>query len=168
MKTPNLQTKECLYCFKLFDTYYEEKLYCERRCKENAKRRRKGIREFGIDWPPKYHRACLTCGESFTTTRLRQIYCDQSCADYAKIQRKRENQVKLERHARQKFRNKVYLRDEGICQICKDLVHLSIKYPDPKSASLDHIIPVSKGGTHSLKNLQLAHLDCNIKKGNNL
>ena len=32
--------------------------------------------------------------------------------------------------------------------------------------SIDHVNPVSKGGTHDLANLAVAHRICNIKKGN--
>jgi 5-methylcytosine-specific restriction endonuclease McrA len=32
--------------------------------------------------------------------------------------------------------------------------------------SLDHIVPVSLGGTHTWANVQLAHLRCNVSKGN--
>lgn len=32
--------------------------------------------------------------------------------------------------------------------------------------SLDHIIPISKGGDHALENLQMAHLRCNQQKSN--
>lgn len=166
MNTPLTKSRKCQYCFEPFETEYETKVYCQRRCKENAKRRRKGVREFGIDWPIKFERVCPTCGNTYTTSRSVQVYCDNSCSDYAKTQRKRERVDLLDRQTRQKFRNKVYLRDEGICKLCNQLVHLSIKYPDPKSPSLDHIIPLSKGGTHALKNLQLTHLECNIKKGN--
>lgn len=32
--------------------------------------------------------------------------------------------------------------------------------------SLDHVIPMSKGGAHSYANTQLAHWLCNVTKGN--
>lgn len=62
----------------------------------------------------------------------------------------------------------VYLRDGWICQICHEKVDKKFKYPNPKSASLDHIIPLSKGGTHTYKNVQLAHFVCNITKFTNI
>jgi 5-methylcytosine-specific restriction endonuclease McrA len=40
------------------------------------------------------------------------------------------------------------------------------KAPDPMSPSLDHILPLSKGGTHEPRNVQLAHLGCNVRKYN--
>jgi 5-methylcytosine-specific restriction endonuclease McrA len=59
----------------------------------------------------------------------------------------------------------IYERDRGICGICHKRVSLKLKWPDPGTASLDHIIPISKGGTHEPKNVQLAHLRCNQSRG---
>ena len=52
----------------------------------------------------------------------------------------------------------IYTRDNGICQICKRRVA-------KREASLDHIVPLSKGGSHTMANLQLAHRRCNYKRG---
>lgn len=60
----------------------------------------------------------------------------------------------------------IFKRDGWRCQICGERVNPKLKYPHPFSASLDHIIPLSLGGTHERKNLQLAHLKCNQKKNN--
>lgn len=59
----------------------------------------------------------------------------------------------------------IFNRDNWICQLCGEKVDKNLKWPDPKSASLDHIIPLSKGGHHSKSNSQLAHLLCNIIAG---
>jgi hypothetical protein len=59
----------------------------------------------------------------------------------------------------------IYERDNWICGICKKPVDKNIKHPHPFSKSLDHIIPLYLGGSHSRDNVQLAHLRCNIKKG---
>ena len=45
-------------------------------------------------------------------------------------------------------------------------VDKDLMWPDPMSASLDHIVPLSRGGTHTLDNVQLAHLACNERKHN--
>lgn len=58
----------------------------------------------------------------------------------------------------------VFDRDRWVCQICKQVVDVNLEYPHPFSASLDHVIPLSKGGTHTMDNIQLAHLVCNVKK----
>ncbi len=38
-------------------------------------------------------------------------------------------------------------------------------WPDPKSASIDHVVPWSRGGAHTRGNVQAACLDCNLRKG---
>lgn len=41
----------------------------------------------------------------------------------------------------------------------------AIPWPDSGYRSIDHIIPLSRGGAHSYENCQISHLLCNIKKG---
>ena len=61
---------------------------------------------------------------------------------------------------------RIILATQEICGICGQPVDPKIKYPHPLSATVDHIIPVSKGGHPSaLENLQLAHRCCNRQKG---
>lgn len=62
----------------------------------------------------------------------------------------------------------IYLRDGWICQHCKKRVNKKFKWPHPVSATLDHIIPLSQGGTHTYRNVQLAHFSCNNRKYNNI
>lgn len=57
-------------------------------------------------------------------------------------------------------------RTQTICGICGHPVNFDKVFPDPWSATVDHIIPVSKGGDPvDVSNLQLAHLQCNRIKG---
>ena len=37
---------------------------------------------------------------------------------------------------------------------------------DADEFQVDHIVPITKGGTHELENLQPAHENCNKRKGN--
>lgn len=62
----------------------------------------------------------------------------------------------------------VYERDNWICGICHQKVEPDLKYPDPMSASLDHRIPMSRGGPHLYSNVQCSHLRCNMTKRNRL
>lgn len=59
----------------------------------------------------------------------------------------------------------VYERDEWVCGLCAEPVDRTTVWPDPMSPSLDHILPLSKGGHHIMANVQLAHLSCNVRKG---
>lgn len=55
-------------------------------------------------------------------------------------------------------------RDGHRCHLCRKKVP-SKAWPHPLSASLDHVIPLSKGGPHEPSNVRLAHLRCNVEKG---
>lgn len=39
-------------------------------------------------------------------------------------------------------------------------------YPHPRSASIDHIEPLSRGGLHVYANVRIAHLQCNVARRN--
>ena len=56
-------------------------------------------------------------------------------------------------------------RDGNRCYICGVEVDLTLRWPDPGAPSRDHVIPLSKGGSHTLDNVKLAHLACNWAKG---
>ncbi len=56
---------------------------------------------------------------------------------------------------------------QTVCGICGKPVDFSLKYPHPLSPTIDHIIPLDKGGHPSdIANLQLAHFTCNRQKSN--
>lgn len=64
---------------------------------------------------------------------------------------------------------KKILATQEVCGICGKPVDKSLKFPHPMSASIDHIVPIDKGGHPSdISNLQLAHLCCNRKKSDKL
>src|SRR5699024_7065497 len=58
------------------------------------------------------------------------------------------------------------LFSKGInCRICGGLISLDAPRNEPLGLVSDHIIPVSKGGSHSYSNIQPAHFSCNGQKG---
>lgn len=59
----------------------------------------------------------------------------------------------------------LWVRQCGICALCANPIDSTLAWPDPASRSVDHIVPLSKGGTHEQSNLQWTHLVCNLKKG---
>lgn len=61
------------------------------------------------------------------------------------------------------------LMTQDICGICGKLVDKKLKYPDPMSPVIDHIIPINKGGHPSaIENLQLCHAFCNRQKSDKI
>lgn len=58
----------------------------------------------------------------------------------------------------------VWVRDLGICWICEHPVDPTLRHPDRMRRSLDHVIPIAKGGPHTMNNVAIAHLRCNISK----
>lgn len=64
---------------------------------------------------------------------------------------------------------KTILSSQTNCGICGNPVDKSLKWPHPLCATVDHIIPVIKGGHPTdLHNLQLAHWCCNRQKSDKL
>lgn len=62
----------------------------------------------------------------------------------------------------------VHTRDGWTCQLCHEPIDPSITWPHSKSPSIDHVIPLSRGGAHAMANVQSAHLGCNSSKGDKL
>lgn len=60
----------------------------------------------------------------------------------------------------------IFERDGWICQLCHEPIDAALDGRKPFGPTLDHIIPVSRGGTHTQDNVQLAHRRCNSQKGN--
>lgn len=67
----------------------------------------------------------------------------------------------------------LYVRDGGTCQICGEQTDWSdftakpdgtFWYINGRYPTIDHIVPIAKGGTHTWDNVQLAHRDCNSAK----
>lgn len=52
----------------------------------------------------------------------------------------------------------IIARDQSICHLCGLVV-------PPEEMSLDHLIPLARGGSHTPDNLAVAHLLCNKKRG---
>jgi 5-methylcytosine-specific restriction endonuclease McrA len=54
---------------------------------------------------------------------------------------------------------------EYICQICKGTIDPWVKHPSNDSATIEHVVPLSKGGLHVWSNVVPAHRGCNRSKG---
>lgn len=106
-----------------------------------------GIKYIGM----KQSRRCSACGKknqkSYSKGRMR------GRVSRAGVYRETVNKAK------------VYKRDRYRCAYCKCKVVLSASYR-PDMATLDHIIPLCRGGEHTYSNIVTACIMCNSTKGN--
>lgn len=81
---------------------------------------------------------------------------------------RRKDQVGQFRTALEKNKKIIYAT-QNVCAICGQPVDMSLRYPHPMARSVDHIVPINRGGHPSeLSNLQLAHWACNRAKADKL
>lgn len=114
---------------------------------------------------------CLICMQPFPSRQGRARYCSKPCLNQSPASKTARAEAKRRRRARKKGAliepvSLAYLlkRDHWTCGICKRPIPKHAKYPDPMYRSLDHIVPLAKGGAHSKANCQPAHLLCNSLK----
>lgn len=113
---------------------------------------------------------CLECGQPnqpsgrHKTIAMHIRFCSKNCR-YRYKGRRRRAARKAVRHA-DFSRLDILERDGWMCQLCNKRIDRRLKFPHPKSASLDHIVPLSVGGADVPSNVQAAHWDCNVAKGN--
>lgn len=127
----------------------------------------------------RHYIECIECGEKFFS-RHNKNTCSDKCI---KRRKNRVKEIKRRHKLRENGRidwnitlDKLIKRDKRICYICNKEVDTNdyIVYEDGtfisgnNYPSIDHVIPVSKGGTHTWDNVKLAHRNCNIIKSNDL
>jgi 5-methylcytosine-specific restriction endonuclease McrA len=62
----------------------------------------------------------------------------------------------------------IYERDDWTCYLCGDPVERTEKVPHRLAPTLDHILPLARGGTHEPSNVATAHFICNAMKSDRL
>lgn len=62
------------------------------------------------------------------------------------------------------IRGDIFDRDKGICYLCGEMIDRDLDGRDPMSLSMDHVIPICKGGADAPDNVASTHLVCNQKK----
>ena len=93
---------------------------------------------------------CVKCDTLFTPTSSQSKYCSDDCRP------ERDNDPV---HWHSQYLSELQL---GCCGICKQLV------PDWAETHVDHIHPVSFGGSDARDNLQFTHAFCNISWGDRI
>jgi len=116
-----------------------------------------------------YAGICAVCGEMFITLNKKQKTCSKECGKRYNYARKQRRVAKDKLIDKDITLEALYRRDSGVCYLCggmcdwndRDAEHnkCGATYP-----SIDHVIPLAKGGTHAWDNVRLAHLGCNMAK----
>ena len=122
--------------------------------------------------PPKQPRptfvagTCARCGEPFVAIRQTfesaYRYCSQICGkregnSLRRVRKKNAYVADVRRYD-------IFVRDDWRCHICNRKVSKVQQVPHPRAATLDHLIPLAKGGTHEPANVATACFECNYLK----
>lgn len=167
----------CSNCGKDFVSKNKDKLTCSYECMlEFGKALRKN------EYKPKT-KECKNCGANFVTEygKTNEDFCSDKCRRRMKNRKRRlyEKNIRMARAINNGRVDKditldrLSARDNGLCHICNKKVDeedyiindegyliCGDMYP-----SIDHVIPIAKGGTHTWDNVKLAHRLCNSYKG---
>lgn len=110
---------------------------------------------------------CIDCNRLFKRNGKRCEQCSdlnkKILRDKAKVSRRSRIKIKAENVNKYK----VFKKDNWTCQMCKIKVQKKDIYA-PDAAELDHIIPISKGGTHTWDNVQTLCRTCNQFKSDKM
>lgn len=115
-------------------------------------------------------RSCKVCSNHFLTQSSATGTC---CSAICTAANKRSKRVDAgaRRRARKRGayvrpvkRLAIFKRDKYRCHICKKLTNPKKCVPHPKAPTIDHIIPLAKGGTHEPANVATSCFQCNCLK----
>lgn len=122
--------------------------------------------------PPKertwYTGTCKVCGKEFRTLNPAQVTCSKECGKRYSNARKQHRIPKAQLIDKDITLEALYRRDAGVCYLCGKLCDWDDRHGNIVGAnypSIDHVIPIARGGLHSWGNVRLAHHGCNSAKG---
>lgn len=132
-------------------------LYCLTHPKETAEQRHVYRQAHRKELTEKWRAYCLPHREEMA--KYRTAYREKN-SERIRAKNARRRALKLAATVEFISPATVYARDAGRCHICGKKV-------DPKKWHMDHLIPLSRGGEHSYRNVAVAHPLCNNRRYNN-
>lgn len=121
-------------------------------------------------------RECEICGTLFCCldTESKKT-CSPECSKKLTYIKKDKRIPKAQRKDNISLK-RLYKRDNGICYLCGEkcdwnswnISKNGYKYPGKEYPTIDHVIPISRGGLDAWDNVRLAHWKCNLKKSDGI
>jgi 5-methylcytosine-specific restriction endonuclease McrA len=176
-KQKALSTKACDNCGGVFETTNSKQLYCSKKCREvknadNAKARSRNY--YSQLYPDGIKRKpCGWCGETLEVPAQKTLASrkyHEACSLEAQRARYRIKTVKRQSKTKpSRLAADQVLREYGsACHICREEIDLTLSRTSKMGLTVDHVIPLSKGGSDELDNLRPAHWICNNRKSDKL
>lgn len=149
--------RPCAHCGETYTPKIRRRsVYCSRTCKDLARKARD--KRDRLAAKSELSRFCALCEQPIPATRRTDsAYCSDLCSQ-------RSHEGLRNRYRKSRVHRELAARDGNRCGICSRLIDLDLTWPHPRSVSIDHVIPVSDGGTDDMANLRLAHLSCNCAR----
>lgn len=171
---PNIsKTATCAQCGRAFIRRADPRHgLCSEACRVLANRAYSRVRS--SKRKPLVERVCKECDERFIPGYgdKRRTYCSADCAArYNRRLGKRTGSGLLRRRSLRRVRDrreKVVALHGGRCGICRRPIDRTLHWTHPLSLTIDHIHPLSAGGTDDIANLWPAHRKCNEDKGDDI
>jgi hypothetical protein len=150
----------CAYCGK--DTLNPR--FCNNSC--SASFNNKGKRRHSKpDAPWSLVKLCKTCGKETP----RPVYCSDECNPKRKLHLTSEEKHRLYRARMNESWARYMAKRKNQTPKDADIKAIQQFYANcPEGYEVDHIIPLSKGGLHTLENLQYLTISENRKKSNKI
>jgi len=156
------EPRPCAWCGRVYAPKQRcVSKFCSRGCKTSSK----NATAAQVRLTAKPIRNCRHCANPIPPQKfISAAFCSVKCSDAAhnvtRKMRKRAADPELGLISRAEIAE----RDGWRCGLCHRKVDQGKAWPDPMCASIDHVLPLARGGDNSAANLQLAHLRCNLSK----
>lgn len=142
-----------------------QEVYCSKPCRQFDIGERNVIHDrCSVPW-----RECVDCGAEFVGYWQRyKPLCERCKVAHLKDHWRRKNTA---RRAARKSGDAFALadiakRDGYRCHLCNRKVDMSLSGDHKQGPTIDHLVPISKGGEDVESNVALAHRSCNCARGN--